>query len=81
MQIQHGKTTIKVDDTTIAAIGAFHATAQLKKHLKTNGAADGFEVKVPGTGRRKLSEGEKWAKRFAKLSAEAQAEVRKALPS
>lgn len=72
-------TTIEAADKTLKAVGAFYAAAQLKKHLKDNGKADSFEVKIPGTGRRKLSEGEKWANKFAKLSPKAQAEVQDSL--
>lgn len=81
MQITHSEQTIEVADKVLRTIGVFYATAQLKKHLKDNPTANGFECKIPGTGRRKLSEGEKWSRKFAKLSPEAQAEVQAALPN
>lgn len=80
MKIEHDGKTAEVDHRVIAAIGAFYAMAQFRKHLK-NGGTDPFEAKVPGLGRRKLTEGEKWLNKYAKLSPEVQAEVKAALPS
>ena len=73
-------TSVEVVSKEVTKVGVFYVAAQLRKHLKDNGKVDDFEVKIPGIGRRKLSEGEKWANKFDKLSLEAQAEVQAALP-
>jgi len=81
MLITYNDGSVDVSSKTVTAIGAFYTTAQLKKHLKNGGELTNFEAKIPGTGRRKLSEGEKWANKFAKLSPEALAVVKAALPN